>query len=460
MEILSLEEGTPTAVFPTIWALRIRVSMSAMGSVMLMREALLPARLDEARNLAAQRDFAQLVAPQPELAKHPARPAGQPATVAQAHGRGVPGQLLLLLARFLALFVGASGVVDDCEQRRASGGELGHRLAAFLVAVDQGEFGHDDPSGLEWKVKGGEQRARLVVRFRGRGDADVEPAQGVDLVVFDLREDDLFLDAEAVVAAAVERAARDAAEVTDTRDRHGDQTIQEFVHALAAQGHHASDRIPLADLERRDRFLGLGDHGSLAGDLGEVGNGVVQDLLVRRRFAHAHIERDLLDARHFHRGLVPELLHKIGYDVLAVVVLQAGHRQVSVLVDQASIISPLDLNTRTLRPSSISLKPIRSAFLVCGLNSATLEMSIGMSLSTMPPVRPFIGLGRWCFFTRLTPSTTRCLSSTIRSTVPRFPLSLPAVTMTSSPFLIFSIVSICQPLQVITTLRARAKRSS
>src|SRR5437899_3937715 len=39
MEILSLEDGTPTAVFPTAWALRMRVSMSAMGSVMLMREA-------------------------------------------------------------------------------------------------------------------------------------------------------------------------------------------------------------------------------------------------------------------------------------------------------------------------------------------------------------------------------------------------------------------------------------
>src|SRR5260221_4258601 len=145
MEILSLEEGTPTAVFPTIWAVRMGVSLSAMGSVMLMREALLPARLDEARNLAAQRDFAQLVAPKTELAKHPARPAGEPATVAQAHGRGVPGQLLLPLARLLAIFVGAPGVVDDCEQRSASGGELGDRLAAFLVAVDHGEFGHGDP---------------------------------------------------------------------------------------------------------------------------------------------------------------------------------------------------------------------------------------------------------------------------------------------------------------------------
>src|SRR5260221_7027358 len=400
---------------------------------------LLPARLDQARDLPAQRDFAQLVAPEPELAKLSARAAGQAATAPEPNRRGVPRQLLLLLARLLAILVGAPGVVDDSEQRSASGGVLCHRLAAFLVAVDQGEFGHGDPSGLERKAKGGEQRARLIVVFSGRGDADVEPAQGVDLVVFDFRKNDLLLDAEAVVAAAVERAARDAAEVTDTRDCHGDQPIQELVHALATQGHHAPDRISLADLERRDRLLGLGDHGFLAGDLGEIGNGVVQDLLVRRRLAHAHIQRDLLDARYFHRGLVPELLHEVGHDVLAVIVLQAGHRQVSVLVNQASTISPLDLNTRTLRPSSISLKPIRSAFLVCGLNSATLEMSIGMSLSTMPPVKPFMGLGRWCFLTRLTPSTTRCLASTIRSTVPRLPLSLPAVTMTASPFLIFSI---------------------
>src|SRR5439155_15195880 len=101
----------------------MRVSMSAMGSVMLMR-GLLPARLDEARDLSAQRDFAQLVAPEPELAEHSARPAGEPAAVAQPHGRGVPRQLLLLLARLLALFVRAPGVVDDCEQGRASGGEL------------------------------------------------------------------------------------------------------------------------------------------------------------------------------------------------------------------------------------------------------------------------------------------------------------------------------------------------
>src|SRR5688572_24426573 len=78
---------------------------------------------------------------------------------------------------------------------------------------------------------------------------------------------------------------------------------------------------------------------------------------------------------------------------------------------------------------------MRSAFLVAGLNRATFETWIGRSLSTMPPVTPFIGLGRWCFLTRLTPSTTTCWSSMRLSTVPRLPLSRPASTTTSSPFL-------------------------
>src|ERR1019366_3332021 len=60
-----------------------------------------------------------------------------------------------------------------------------------------------------------------------------------------------------------------------------------------------------------------------------------------------------------------------------------------------------------------------------------------MSMSTMPLFLPFIGLGFWCFFARLMPSTSRCLSSTRRSTVPRLPLSLPVVTITSSPLRIF-----------------------
>src|SRR5882672_1595279 len=145
METLTFEEGTPTTVFPTIWALRMRVSISAMGSVMLMRSILLPAGLDQSRDLAAKRDLAQLVARQTELAEHAARPAGQAAAVAKAHRRSVPRQLLQLLPRLLAILVGALGVVDGLEQRGAPGGVLRHRLAAFFIAIDNSEFGHGDP---------------------------------------------------------------------------------------------------------------------------------------------------------------------------------------------------------------------------------------------------------------------------------------------------------------------------
>ena len=80
-----------------------------------------------------------------------------------------------------------------------------------------------------------EQGERLGVRLGGGGDRDVEPADLVDAVVVDLGEDDLLADAHGVVAAAVERARVQAAEVADPRDRDRAQAVEELVGALAAQ---------------------------------------------------------------------------------------------------------------------------------------------------------------------------------------------------------------------------------
>src|SRR5690242_8593946 len=59
----------------------------------------------------------------------------------------------------------------------------------------------------------------------------------------------------------------------------------------------------------------------------------------------------------------------------------------------------------------------------------------------MPPVvppRPPCWTTLVCFLTRLTPSTTtRCSSRSTWITLPSAPLSLPAITLTVSPFLIF-----------------------
>src|SRR5690349_10446118 len=73
-------------------------------------------------------------------------------------------------------------------------------------------------SVLEREAERGEERSCFVVGPGSRVDGDVHPADGIDLVVLDLGEDDLLLHAEAVVAAAVERTVRYATEVADARD--------------------------------------------------------------------------------------------------------------------------------------------------------------------------------------------------------------------------------------------------
>src|SRR4249920_3360062 len=94
MAALILLDGITTDVFSEACALRMRVSMSAIGSLMLMHPSLLPARLDDAGDLAAQGNVTQLVAPQAEFAERAARPAGEGATIAQPYRAGVAWQLL------------------------------------------------------------------------------------------------------------------------------------------------------------------------------------------------------------------------------------------------------------------------------------------------------------------------------------------------------------------------------
>jgi hypothetical protein len=83
------------------------------------------------------------------------------------------------------------------------------------------------------------------------------------------------------------------------------------------------------------------------GNLGHVANRVIENLLVADRLADTHVQGDLGDARHFHDGLVAELLAAV-----------RGHRlfvnscKRAMTVPYASTTSPFDLNTRTLRPSS------------------------------------------------------------------------------------------------------------
>src|SRR5512132_28258 len=115
MARFTFDAGTTTLTFSVACALRMRVSMSAMGSLMLI-SCLLPARLDHPGDLATHGDLADLVARQAELAERPARAAGHGAAVAQAHRRRVARQRLQLGARLFLGIVGRLRVLDDGEE--------------------------------------------------------------------------------------------------------------------------------------------------------------------------------------------------------------------------------------------------------------------------------------------------------------------------------------------------------
>src|SRR5437868_10825888 len=141
MARFTFDAGTTTLTFSVACALRMRVHMSAMGSLMLM-SCLLPARLDHSGDLAAHRDLADLVAREAELAERAARAARHGAAVAQPHGRGVAGQRLQLRARLVARLVGGLRVLDDRQKLLPLLGVFLDQGDTLRLAVDDCKLGH------------------------------------------------------------------------------------------------------------------------------------------------------------------------------------------------------------------------------------------------------------------------------------------------------------------------------
>src|SRR5579864_4979076 len=130
------------------------------------------------------------------------------------------------------------------------------RFGAYLAARRARFFSRSISASLatvtsvsERELEAGEQRLCFVVSLRGSRDADVQPTQRVDLVVVDFGENDLLFHTDVVVATTVECTARHATEVTHPRERNRHETVEEFVHRLAAQRDHRADRVALTNLE-------------------------------------------------------------------------------------------------------------------------------------------------------------------------------------------------------------------
>src|SRR5262245_741416 len=249
---LTRENGTSTLPLRAPAPLRMRVSMSAIGSVSMPS----PTRLHEARNLALPRQPPQAEAAEPEPSIEAPRAAAHRAAVVRPHLElWRPGRL----------------------HHQAC---LRHRRR-FLC-----------PEGEPERVQ---QRLAFAVGARRRTDHHGHALDLLDLVEVDLRENELLPDAERIVSPTVERSVGHTLEVAHARQGHADQSIEEFVHTIAPQGHHRTDGDPLAELEVRDRLLGAREHGLLPRDRGELLERRIEDLGVLRRLAEPHVEHDLLE---------------------------------------------------------------------------------------------------------------------------------------------------------------------
>src|SRR5574340_959501 len=97
-----------------------------------------------------------------------------------------------------------------------------------------------------------QQLAPFLIRLGTCHNCDLHPADLVDLIVLDLREENLLPQPQSVVAPAIKSSSRYPPEVTSTWQCNIRQPIQEGPHVLAAQSHLDTNRAPFAQFEVRD----------------------------------------------------------------------------------------------------------------------------------------------------------------------------------------------------------------
>src|SRR6266849_1784036 len=311
ISVLSLETGTSTRWCLAAAALRRRVRKSAMGSVCIV---LLPTGFDDAGNFSLERHTAKTDSAHLELADIPARAAAAAAAVTYPH----------LEFRLL------------------------ERLGDFCCAchlLRHSFFAKRKPQRLE-------QLAALLIVLRAGRHGDVHALDLVHARVIDLRKDQLVLQSQGVIPAAVERILRQAAEVANARKHHVAQAVEKFVHVVAAQSHCAADGHALANLEIRDGLLRPRDYGLLPGDLAKFHRRSVQQLRVLAGFAEADVDGDFLQLRHVHHVLPAKPLHQRWHRLRPVFFLQSTlHRLL--------LPCPLLVQRRVAMPAAAHFRAVR-----------------------------------------------------------------------------------------------------
>src|SRR5215475_12978679 len=210
----SRDAGLDTFDLLRICALWMRAIISPSGSFKAIARPSLPARLQQARDHALRSHVAQRNTTHLELPVVGLRAAGDDAAIVNPRRRRVAWQLGKFQRGREALFHRLGLVVGKRFQPRTPLRILLGQLFSPLVLFNRALLRHQSlllsasegprPSLPEWEVECGQQRARLVVGLRAGADRDVHAPDVGRLVVIDLREDDVLLQPDRIVAAPVE----------------------------------------------------------------------------------------------------------------------------------------------------------------------------------------------------------------------------------------------------------------
>src|SRR5882672_11522421 len=136
------EAGTVTLSRRADWPLRMRVSKSPTGSVIMVYGPPLPARLHDAGQSARRRELSQSKTRKLELAIDGPRTARELAAIADARRRRVARQLGKLEPRVEALFRRQLVVDRHRLQLGALAGVLLRHLDTPIVLLDRALLGH------------------------------------------------------------------------------------------------------------------------------------------------------------------------------------------------------------------------------------------------------------------------------------------------------------------------------
>src|SRR5262249_19226547 len=170
-----------------------------------------------------------------------------------------------------------------------------------------------------------QQRPSLLVGSRRRDNRYIQSPNLLNLVEVYLRKVDLLLDRQCVAAPAVERSRTYSSKVTYSRQNRINQPVQEFIHHVPPQRYRNANGHASPQLERCDRFPGLGYYRLLTGNRGQLGGGAVEHLRVRLGFApNPHIQYDLLQPGHCHLVVVAELLLHSRLNLIVVTLLESS----------------------------------------------------------------------------------------------------------------------------------------